>query len=381
MNIMSFDESSNEVIMLKSVLVRIITCVVCISMLTVFAPVSAAQETGSDKPSQWAEREIAEAINNDLVPEQLQSNYRSNIKRSQYVLLALKVFDAAGKSVDIKESRPFIDTLGHKYEQEIVKAYNAGIVKGDGKGNFHPDNFITREEIASLVVNLLMQITPDKDFTVKGTYTYGDSDKISEWAKYYIDFCFENKILAGYGNNVIDPKGNATIEQSIALLYRLAKNEGLIGGTEGPIRLENVGTAVANAFIAEYSAKTFDILKALAENDKVEITSFWEKSATVSLDYNTISLNSPEFEKNLFALVHNIGEELFVTAYKELMIENFKDGEKGALLLDEYIGRMKEKELIDIYEQVNETEIFVIESIQDIDGSVSYMVGYIQRKP
>ena len=107
--------------MLKSVLVRIITCVVCISMLTVFAPVSAAQETGSDKPSQWAEREIAEAINNDLVPEQLQSNYRSNIKRSQYVLLALKVFDAAGKSVDIKESRPFIDTLGHKYEQEIVK--------------------------------------------------------------------------------------------------------------------------------------------------------------------------------------------------------------------------------------------------------------------
>ena len=62
------------------------------------------------------------------------------------------------------------------------------------------------------------------------------------------------------------------------------------------------------------------------------------------------------------------------------MIENFKDGEKGALLLDEYIGRMKEKELIDIYEQINETEVFVIESIQDIDGSVSYMVGFIQRK-
>ena len=41
---------------------------------------------------------------------------------------------------------------------------------------------------------------------------------------------------------------------------------------------------------------------------------------------------------------------------------------------------MKEKELIDIYEQINETEVFVIESIQDIDGSVSYMVGFIQRK-
>ena len=374
---MSFDKSSNEVIALKSVLRRITACIVFVSLLAVFPSTA---ETQVDKPSEWAEREISEAIENGLVPGQLQSNYRSNIKRSQYVLLALMVFDSAGKDVDIEESRPFTDILGHKYEQEIVKAYNAGIVKGDGKGNFHPDNFITREEISSLVVNLLMQITPDKDFSVKGTYGYGDSDHISDWAKYYIDYCFENKILAGYGNNIIDPKGNATIEQSIALLYRLAKNEGLIGGTEGPIGLENIESTVTNAFIAEYGAKTLDILKDLAVNDKVEITSFWEKSATVSLEYNTISLNSPEFEKNLFALVHNIGEDLFVTSYKELMIENFKDGEKGALLLDEYIGRMKEKELIDIYEQINETEVFVIESIQDIDGSVSYMVGFIQRK-
>lgn len=362
---------------------RIISCIAFVSVLMVFTSAATAEDTTADtqnKPSHWAEQEVSEAIEKGLVPKQLQSNYQSNINRSQYVLLALKVFDTTGKDVDIKESRPFNDVLNHEYEQEIVKAYNAGIVKGDGKGNFHPDNFITREEIASLVVNLLMQITPDKDFTVKNSYEYSDGSYISDWAKYYIDFCFENKILAGYGNNVIDPKGNATIEQSIALLNRLAKNEGLLDSAEGPIKLENIGIAVKNAFIAEYSAKTFDILKDLDDNNKAVITSFWDKSATIAFEDNTISLNSPDFEKNLFALVHDTGEDLFVTVYKELMIENFIDGEKGVLLLNEYIGKMKERELIDVFEQINETEVFIIESMQDVNGNVSYMIGFAQRK-
>lgn len=362
---------------------RIISCIAFVSVLMVFTSAATAEDTTADtqnKPSHWAEQEIAEAIEKELVPAYLQSNYRNNIKRSQYVLLALKVFDTTGKDVDIKESRPFNDVLNHEYEQEIVKAFNAGIVKGDGKGNFHPDNFITREEIASLVVNLLMQITPDKDFTVKNSYEYSDGSYISDWAKYYIDFCFENKILAGYGNNVIDPKGKATIEQSIALLNRLAKNEGLLDSAEGPIKLENIGIAVKNAFIAEYSSKTFDILKDLDDNNKAVITSFWDKSATIAFEDNTISLNSPDFEKNLFALVHDTGEDLFVTVYKELMIENFIDGEKGVLLLNEYIGKMKERELIDVFEQINETEVFIIESMQDVNGNVSYMIGFAQRK-
>jgi hypothetical protein len=41
---------------------------------------------------------------------------------------------------------------------------------------------------------------------------------------------------------------------------------------------------------------------------------------------------------------------------------------------------MKEKELFDVFEQINETEIFVIESMQDVNGNVSYMIGFAQRK-
>ncbi|HHU75241.1 MAG TPA: S-layer homology domain-containing protein [Clostridiales bacterium] len=343
-----------------------------------------------DKPSDWAVEEVTEAIEKNLVPKLLQANYRGSIKRYEYVLLALEVYDITGKEVAIVDKKPFTDAINHKFEQEMVRAYNAGIVKGDGKGSFKPDDYITRQEIASLVVNLLKQILPDKDFTVKNNYKYNDGDQISDWAKYYIDYCFENKILTGYGNNIIDPKGNATIEQSIALLIRLAKNEGLFDTTPvveesieyiqtDPIKFEEISTGTKNRFTEEYSADTLSILENLAKNEKVIITSFYDKSTSIALEYNSILLNSPDFEKNLFALVHDINEDLFVTTYKELLIEMFNDGDQGVLVFEQYIEKMKNKEIIEVYEEINETELFSIQTMKDKDN-VSYSIAYVQKK-
>jgi len=354
----------------------------------VFNVTSVAVE--QDKPSDWAVEEVTEAIEKNLVPKLLQANYRGSIKRYEYVLLALEVYDITGKEVAIVDKKPFTDAINHKFEQEMVRAYNAGIVKGDGKGSFKPDDYITRQEIASLVVNLLKQILPDKDFTVKNNYKYNDGDQISDWAKYYIDYCFENKILTGYGNNIIDPKGNATIEQSIALLIRLAKNEGLFDTTPvveesieyiqtDPIKFEEISTGTKNRFTEEYSADTLSILENLAKNEKVIITSFYDKSTSIALEYNSILLNSPDFEKNLFALVHDINEDLFVTTYKELLIEMFNDGDQGVLVFEQYIEKMKNKEIIEVYEEINETELFSIQTMKDKDN-VSYSIAYVQKK-
>lgn len=355
---------------------------ICLLMLTSIFSSAQTLPEGQNKPSEWAVQEVSEAIEKGLVPEELQANYQSNIKRYQYVLLALKVFEKTGKSTDITDTEPFTDALNHKYGQEIVKAYNAGIVKGDGKGNFFPDNFITRQEIASLVVNLLMQIAPDKDFSVKNRYEYSDSNEISEWARFYIDYCFENKILNGFGNNVIGPNGNATIEQSIALLYRLAKNEGLLESVDetGPIKIEDLSDETINNFTSEYNTETFNIIKKAVDNEDIEISSFGDKSATISFKYNTITLNSPDFEKNVFALVHDINEELFVETYKELLLKNFSNGGKAVQLFEQYLEQMKANEIIEVYEKINETEIFTIESSVNSDNSVSYLIGFAQRK-
>lgn len=357
---------------------------ILISFLMLVPVTSSAQtvDGSRNRPSSWAEEEVSDAIEKGLVPAELQSDYQGNIKRYQYVLLALKVFEKTGKNLDIAEARPFTDVLDHEYGQDIIRAYNAGIVKGDGKGNFFPDNYITRQEIASLVVNLLMQIAPGKDFTVKSSYVYNDSNEISDWAKYYIDYCFENRILAGYGNNIIDPKGYATIEQSIALIYRLAKNEGLllsVDAESGPVKIEELSNERINSFVSEYNDETLSIIKKAAESENVEITSFWDKSATMSVGYNTISLNSPGFEKNIYALIRDINEELFIEIYKALLLNNFSGGSRGVSMFEQNIEKMKAKEIIEIYEEIDDTQVFLIKSVQDNNGNISYLTGYIQK--
>lgn len=341
----------------------------------------------ADKPSQWAEPEVYGAIEKALVPQILQGKYQTNIKRYEYVLLALEIYDLSGKEAELTDDAPFSDAVGHAFEYDIVRAYNAGIIKGDGKGNFLPDKNITREEIASLVVNLLKQVSPERDYTLKGTYEYADRNKIADWAAYYIDYCYENKILNGYSGNIMDPKGNATIEQAIALLYRLANAEYLLESRYGTLKLSDTSLGkdtpdpqIVNEFVETYDIDTFNALKQLSKNQDIGIMSLWEKSATVSVGENTITLNSPDFEKNLFALVGNASNELFASTYRQLL--GTYDRHKEAMqLFDDNLPKMKAGEVVEVFVQMNDTDTFRITTLGIIDSQMSYKISFVQTKP
>lgn len=338
--------------------------------------------TSGDKPSAWAEAEITSAIENRLVPEILQGDYQSNIKRYQYVLLALEIYKAAEKTAVITEKFPFIDTIDHPFEEEIAMAFNAGIVKGDGKGNFHPDKDITREEIASLIVNLLKQISPNRDFTLKGSYNYNDRSKISDWATYYIDYCYENKILNGYNGNIMDPKGNATIEQSIALLYRLANNEKLLKNYDNALKLADGNTPeieIINQFAENYGIDTLNVIKELSNAHNIGIMSIWKNSAVLSANSNTISLNNPDFEKNIFALVHNANDPLFISAFSQLL-ETYTSNPKTLEAFTSNIEKIKANEEIDIYIEITDNEYLRFKSLESDGTRMSYKVYFVQKK-
>ena len=185
-----------------------------------------------NEASEWAKTEVDEAIKEGLVPSNLQGDYQKDIKRYEYVLLALEILDRENTHVSIVREYPFTDILEHSYNSEIVRAYNAGIIKGYGDGTFRPDETISREEIASLIVHLIEKLN-NEELTIQGqNIQYADRTSISSWAKPYIDYCYINDILKGTGKNafgldIINPQGKATREQSIVLLHRLSKNRGL----------------------------------------------------------------------------------------------------------------------------------------------------------
>jgi tryptophanyl-tRNA synthetase len=64
----------------KKIIVSAIAGMVFFATVNVNALAQASTDTKS-QPSHWAEEEISEAIAKGLVPEELQTNYQSNIKR------------------------------------------------------------------------------------------------------------------------------------------------------------------------------------------------------------------------------------------------------------------------------------------------------------
>ena len=366
-------------------------CFVLSAMVILSAPVYSLGQTGMEskenRPSDWAETEIYAAIEEGLVPEGLQAHYQENITRSQYVLLALRVFDLSGKDLINNEAEPFSDSLNHNLKADITRAYNAGIIKGDGKGHFFPDNEITREEISSLIVNLLMQITPERNFNPKQEYEYADTKEISDWAKNYINYCFENQILNGTGKNEqglakMAPKGKATIEQSIALLYRLANKEGLKSKINyGTIRLasenKEVESGIIEEFVSTFGESTFNTMKELSLSENIDVREMRGESITMKVsDTNTINLDQKKFEKNLFGLFVDINDEMSIDVYKKLMT-TFEKSDEGLRLFEEYLPQLQKGEPLEIYDEIGEDYIFVI-NYSDDDSGIVYSISYVE---
>ncbi len=250
--------------------------------------------------SSWAIEEVTAAESENIVPISLKSNYQTEIKRYEYVLLALELLKLKNDEVSIITKYPFTDIYEHTYEEEIVKAYNAGIIKGNGDGTFRPDDPINRQEIASLIVNLVERLD-NKEITDKvGRYIYSDTNLIKDWAKGYINYCYNNEIMNGVGKDSngidkIDPLGQATREQAIMLLYRLADNKNLLSTTDlGTITVykhiddsgikKAVQSETINEFTKIFSKELAKELINLSKLDNIRITDLFENYVLISFN-------------------------------------------------------------------------------------------------
>lgn len=91
--------------------------------------------------SVWAEKEITEAMNENIIPEHLQNNYKSYITRSEFCELAVQTIMAkSGRSIEQYEKDNNIvtdkNTFNDTDSEEVLLAHKLGIVSGTGAVNF-----------------------------------------------------------------------------------------------------------------------------------------------------------------------------------------------------------------------------------------------------
>lgn len=288
----------------------------------------------SEEPSEWAQEEVTLAKDNYLVPEELEGNYQESIKRYEYVLLALEVLKMNGDHTQIAKRYPFTDIYGHPYEKEIVLAYNAGIIEGYGDGQFKPDEYISRQEIAALVYRVVNKINPYYEVRSNSYHEYGDRSIIRSWALPYIDYCYDMELMKGIGKNsagkiIMSPEENASIEQAILLMYRLAYTMNVtrkfdIGSARVTTLVEQELKSYDSKLIVPFSAifgiETGRLIQQIALEDNNRLVLLTEESARVEISNTSfISFYMTENTLEITGVTKDLYDESFVKFYTDLL--------------------------------------------------------------
>lgn len=199
---------------------KILSFILMLSMLICLFSTFSISVNAGNVPSNWALKEINSAIREGLVTDKVTKDYQKNITREEFCELAVKLYQKITAETVSANNNPFIDTDN----EEILKAYSLGIVKGISDTEFAPNNTITRQEMCVMLVRVIESVFGDEFILKYDFYKFDDIRDIADWAFEQIFYAYEKGIVKGIGNNKINPLGTATCEQAVIMMYRLYEN-------------------------------------------------------------------------------------------------------------------------------------------------------------
>ncbi|MGG0823485.1 S-layer homology domain-containing protein [Paenibacillus turicensis] len=207
--------------------------------------------------SSWAQKEVSQAKEHQLVGDSLIGLYRKNITRAEFAEISVRLYeqltltqqdlqgntsntkadDTAHSTIDNEDKErkevgsentedriemtilpsPFSD-INNQY---VTKAFHLGIVAGNGSKLFNPEQSLQRQDMAIMLNNVLKvaKLTlPDQ--ASQWQKQYKDLDTISGYATEALKSFNATGIIQGIGEQ-IQPKQSTTREQAIVIAERI----------------------------------------------------------------------------------------------------------------------------------------------------------------
>ncbi|WP_053955277.1 Ig-like domain-containing protein [Inediibacterium massiliense] len=167
-----------------------------------------------DTKGHWAEGFIKELVQKQAISGYPDQTFKpdQNITRAEFAAVVIKAF-----KLQHKEGKVFTDTKDHWAKGVISTASAHGIVSGYEDGSFRPDEKITREQMAVMVVKASKLIKQEN------TQVFADHKDISSWAKDAIDTVISKEIIKGYPDGTLKPQGNATRAEAVTVIVKAMK--------------------------------------------------------------------------------------------------------------------------------------------------------------
>lgn len=145
------------------------------------------------------------------------------ITRGDFAAMINRIF---GYSASVKAT--FADLEKDSiYYNDCATAQAVGYMTGDEHGRVTADSFISREQ-AMIILARISKAEPGKK-----SVTFSDSDKISFWAKDYVDIMSSNGIVTGFDGQ-LNPTNSITVAEASALIIKTFKwmHEGSVENTQ-----------------------------------------------------------------------------------------------------------------------------------------------------
>lgn len=120
-----------------------------------------------------------------------------------------------GLDVDMNEKASFDDTK-HHWSSPYVHALQSqvpGVITGFPEGTFQPNHYITREQMAKMLV---LAYTLEKDENVDIEFP-----DVSGWAKEYITILASHGVISGKISGMFAPKDHITRAEATVFIHRI----------------------------------------------------------------------------------------------------------------------------------------------------------------
>ena len=139
------------------------------------------------------------------------------LTRAQFVKLLACSLEEAETLKTYEGQHPFTDSEGHWAETYIAWAKDKGIVEGVSATEFDPEAPITREQMATIFGRYALKQGIELPKDAAPAQSFPDADKISEYAREFVELMRIAGILNGYEDGTFRPQGNATRAEAAKL--------------------------------------------------------------------------------------------------------------------------------------------------------------------
>ncbi len=194
---------------------KVLSIFIMLAMLVIAAPCN-AENIQQNAPSDWAAEYIAKAEDIGLLKSATGLVYKDDITRERFCEIIYDFIMITKKGITTPEYKnQFTDT-----DNEKVVALNAAeIIYGKSSTEFAPNDWLTREEAATIIVRMINKVMPMP--VTEMYFEYDDGNDISKWASSSVQIMSNLGFMNGAGGNRFAPKDNYTAEQSITTLIRI----------------------------------------------------------------------------------------------------------------------------------------------------------------